>query len=54
MPVEQAGYSKVYNVKDGITTWLKTGNPVVKQGAVCGRGRDDTLSVNPAAQNCVR
>jgi len=30
MLVEQAGYTKVYNVKDGITTWLKNGNPVVK------------------------
>jgi rhodanese-related sulfurtransferase len=28
MLVEQAGYSKVYNVTDGITRWIKDGNPV--------------------------
>jgi rhodanese-related sulfurtransferase len=27
---EQAGYSKVYNVTDGIVKWIKDGNPVVR------------------------
>ena len=30
MLTEQAGYTKVYNVKDGIVDWLKNKNPVVK------------------------
>ncbi len=30
MLVEQAGYSKVYNVTDGIVKWIKDGNPVVR------------------------
>jgi len=30
MLVEQAGYTKVYNVTDGIVKWLKNKNPVVK------------------------
>lgn len=27
---DQVGYKKVYNVTDGITKWMKDGNPVVK------------------------
>lgn len=27
---EQAGYTKVYNVTDGIAKWIKNGNPVIK------------------------
>lgn len=30
MLVEQAGYTSVYNVTDGIVKWIKDGNPVVK------------------------
>ena len=30
MLTEQAGYTKVYNVADGIVDWLKSKNPVVK------------------------
>ena len=30
MLAEQAGYTKVYNVKDGMVKWLKDSNPVVK------------------------
>ncbi|MBT3992249.1 MAG: peptidylprolyl isomerase [Rhodospirillaceae bacterium] len=30
MLVEQAGYSKVYNVTDGIEKWIKGGNPIVR------------------------
>jgi len=30
MLTEQAGYTKVYNVTDGIVDWLKNKNPVVK------------------------
>lgn len=31
MLVEQAGYTKIYNVTDGIVKWIKAGNPVIKQ-----------------------
>jgi rhodanese-related sulfurtransferase len=31
MLAEQGGYTKVYNVTDGIQEWLKDGKPVVKQ-----------------------
>jgi rhodanese-related sulfurtransferase len=30
MLVEQAGFSTVYNVTDGIDKWIKNGNPVIK------------------------
>jgi rhodanese-related sulfurtransferase len=30
MLVEQAGYSKVYNVTEGIVKWIKDGNPVIR------------------------
>ncbi len=30
MLTEQASYTRVYNVKDGIMKWIKEGNPVVK------------------------
>jgi rhodanese-related sulfurtransferase len=30
MLVEQAGYTRVYNVTDGIKTWIKNNNPVIK------------------------
>lgn len=30
MMTEQGGYKNVYNVTDGITKWIKDGNPVVK------------------------
>jgi rhodanese-related sulfurtransferase len=30
MLVEQAGYTKVYNVKDGIAKWIADGNPVIR------------------------
>ncbi len=30
MLTEQAGYTKVYNVTDGIVKWIKDGHPVVK------------------------
>lgn len=30
MLVEQAGYTKIYNVTDGIAKWLKNNNPVIK------------------------
>jgi rhodanese-related sulfurtransferase len=29
--MEKVGYTKVYNVKHGITGWIGEGNPVVKQ-----------------------
>ncbi len=28
--MEKHGYTRVYNVKDGITRWMAAGNPVVK------------------------
>jgi rhodanese-related sulfurtransferase len=31
MLTEQAGYTKVYNVTDGIQQWIKDGHPVVKR-----------------------
>jgi len=30
MLVKQAGYSKVYNVTEGIVKWIKDGNPVIR------------------------
>lgn len=30
MLVEQVGYSKVYNVTEGIVKWIKDGNPVIR------------------------
>ncbi len=30
---ERLGYQKIYNVKDGITRWIREGNPVVKDQA---------------------
>jgi len=33
MLTEQAGYTRVYNVTDGIQKWIKDGHPVVKQYA---------------------
>lgn len=29
--VEQMGYTQVYNVRHGITDWIKEGNPVVRK-----------------------
>lgn len=29
--VEQLGYTQVYNVRDGITRWIRDGHPVVRQ-----------------------
>ncbi len=28
--VEQMGYTKIYNVRDGITQWIGEGNPVIR------------------------
>lgn len=28
--IEQLGYTQVYNVRDGITRWIRDGNPVIR------------------------